>query len=126
MLRLTLRPVIPSASPPLPILLLQQQIHEHAPAEEEDDQVGQHDAVALAVQGAVFRLVDVGGDDAVEVAPADDEAHGDAAFVDAFGVVGGPDDDVGDAGVDSQGAKEGAGVSDSGGASVCRLVNCQL
>ena len=53
--------------------------------------------MALAVEGGVFGLVDVGGDDAVEVAPADDEAQGDAALVDAFGVVGGPDDGVGDA-----------------------------
>ena len=70
---------------------------QHAAAEEEDGQVGEDDAVALAVEGGVFGLVDVGGDDAVEVAPADHEAHGDAALVDAFGVVGGPDDGVGDA-----------------------------
>lgn len=55
--------------------------------------------MTLAVQGACFGLIDVRRDDAVEVAPADDEAHGDAAFVDAFGVVGCPDDDVGDAGI---------------------------
>lgn len=58
--------------------------------------------------------VDVGGDDAVEVAPADDEADGDAALVDAFDVVGGPGDGVGDAGVDSEGAEVDAGVLDGG------------
>ena len=73
--------------------------------------------MALSVQGGVGGAVDVGGDDAVEVAPADDEAHRDAALVDAFGVVGRPDDGVGDAGVDAQGAEEGAGVADSGGGS---------
>lgn len=57
--------------------------------------------MALSVQRRVFRLVDVAGDDAVEVPPADDEAERDAPLVDAFGVVGGPDDGVGDAGVDS-------------------------
>lgn len=31
----------------------------------------------------VLATVDVGGDDAVEVAPADDEADGDPAFVDS-------------------------------------------
>ena len=78
--------------------------------------------MALAVQGAVLCLIDIRGDDAVEVAPADDEAHCDAAFVHAFGVVGGPDDDVGDAGVNAQGGEKGAGVADSGGGSVGRLV----
>ena len=73
--------------------------------------------MALAVQGRGVGLVDVGGDDTIEVAPADDEAHGDAALVDAFGVVGGPDDGVGDAGVDAEGAEEGAGVANAGGCS---------
>lgn len=79
--------------------------------------------MALAVQGRGVGLVDVGGDDAVEVAPADDEAHGDAALVDAFGVVGGPDDGVGDAGVDAEGAEKGAGVADAGGCSDRMLVS---
>lgn len=35
--------------------------------------------------GGVGAAVDVGGDDAVEVAPADDDAEGDAAFVDSCG-----------------------------------------
>lgn len=126
LLRLAFGPVIPPASPPLLILVLQQEIHQQAPAEQEYRQIGQHDAVACLIQGAVCRLVDVGGDGAVEVAPADDEAHCDAAFVDAFGVVRGPDDDVGYAGVDAQGAEKGAGVADSGGGSVCGWVNCQL
>ena len=99
LLRLPFGPIIPPATPPLLILPLQQKIHQHASAEQEDGQIGQHDAVALSVQGAGSRLVDVGGDDAVEVAPADDEAHRYTAFVYAFGVVGSPDDDVGDAGI---------------------------
>ena len=44
-----------------------------------------------------LRAVDIGGNDAVEVAPADNNTHCDAAFVDAFDVVGGPDYGVGDA-----------------------------
>jgi len=55
--------------------------------------------VAGEEAGRVLAAVDVGGDDAVEVSPADDEADGDAAFVDAFDVVGGPGDGVGDGGV---------------------------
>ena len=58
--------------------------------------------------------VDVGTDDAVQIAPADDEAEHDAALVHALGVVGGPGDGVGDAGVDAQGAEERAGVLDAG------------
>ena len=71
--------------------------------------------MALAVEWGVDHLVDVGGHDTVEVAPADNEAHGDAALVDALSVVGRPDDSVGDAGVDAKGAEEGAGVADPGG-----------
>ena len=55
--------------------------------------------------GGVLAAVDVGGDDAVEVSPADDEADGDAALVDALDVVGGPGDGVADAGIDSQSAE---------------------
>ena len=89
---------------------------QHAAAEQKHGHVSDNDAVALAVQGRGAGLVYVCGDDAVEVAPADDEAHGDAAFVDAFGIVGGPDHGVGDAGVDAHGAEEGAGIADAGGA----------
>ena len=60
-------------------------------------------------------LIDIRANNAVQVAPADDESHGDTAFVDAFGIVGDPDDSVGDARVDAEGAKEGAGVADGGG-----------
>ena len=57
--------------------------------------------MTLSVKGYVSRLVNVRGDDAVEVAPADDEAHCNATFIDALGVIGGPDDGVGDTGVDA-------------------------
>ena len=58
-------------------------------------------------------LVDIRANDAVEIAPADDESHCDAAFVDAFRVVGDPDDGIGDARVDAESAKEGARVADA-------------
>ncbi len=74
-----------------------------AAAEEEDGQVGQNDAVTGSVLGGVFGLVDVGADDAVEVAPADYETHCYAALVHTFCVVGYPDYGVGDAGVDAEG-----------------------
>ena len=59
-------------------------------------------------------LIDIRADNAVEIAPADDEAHCDTTFVDAFGVVGDPYDGVGDAGVDAKGTEEGAGIADAG------------
>ena len=59
-------------------------------------------------------LIDVRANNAVEIAPADDESHSDTAFVDTFGVVGDPDDGVGDARVDAEGAEKGAGVADAG------------
>lgn len=65
----------------------------------------------------IFRLVYVRGYDAVQIAPADNKAHGYAALVDAFGVVADPDDGVGDAWVDAEGAEEGAGVPEAGGVS---------
>ena len=70
--------------------------------------------MALSVKGYVSRLVNVRGDDAVEVTPANDEAHCNTTFIDALGVVGGPDNGVSDTGVDTQSAEEGAGVADSG------------
>ena len=59
-------------------------------------------------------LIDIRANNAVQVAPADDESHCDTTFVDAFGIVGDPDDSVGDARVDAKGAKESAGVADGG------------
>ena len=58
--------------------------------------------------------VDVRGDDTVEVAPADDETQDDAALVHTLDIVADPGDGVGDAGVDAQGAEEGACVLDMG------------
>ncbi len=111
LLRLPLRPIIPPASPPLPIFIPQQHILQYTAAEEEDGQVGQDDAVTFSVLRRVFGLIDVGADDAVEVAPADDETHRYATLVDAFGVVGDPDYGVGDAGVDAEGWWGDWGVS---------------
>ena len=98
---LPFRPIIPPASLPPRILLLQQKVHQHASPEQKHRQVSQHNTVALSVKRYVSRLVNVRGDDAVEVAPADDEAHCNAAFIVAFRVVGGPDNGVGDTRVDA-------------------------
>ena len=71
------------------------------------------------MSGPIFRrclsLIDIRANNAVQVAPTDDESHCDTTFVDTFGIVGDPNDSVGDARVDAEGAKEGASVADGGG-----------
>ncbi len=69
------------------------------------------------IERRVLRLVYIRRYDAVEIAPADDNAHSYAALIDAFGVIADPDDGVGDAGVDAEGAEESAGELDAGGGS---------
>lgn len=66
------------------------------------------------IERLVFGLIGVAADDAVEVPPSYYDTQSDAAFIDAFGVIGDPDDGVGDAGVDSQRTKESACLLDSG------------
>jgi hypothetical protein len=92
-------PFVPLTPQPLLILPLQQHPRHNTPTEQEQHHVGEHDAVTQLVPRLVAAAVDVGGHDAVEVAPADDEAEGYAALVDAFDVVGGPGDGVCYAGV---------------------------
>lgn len=66
------------------------------------------------VETRAFALdVDVGRDDSVEIAPADDYAQDDSALVDAVDVVGDPGERVGDARVDAHGAEEGSGILDA-------------
>lgn len=57
--------------------------------------------MSLSVLGGVLRLVDVGADDAVQIAPTYHEAHCYATLVDAFSVIGHPDDGIGDAWIDA-------------------------
>ena len=56
----------------------------------------------------------------------DDESERDSALVDALGVVGCPNDGVGDAGVDAQSAEKGARVTNArrcpvSGKRICKL-----
>lgn len=87
LLRLPLGPIIPPTSPPLRILLLQQRILQYAPPEQKDRQIAEDDAVSLPVQRCVFGLVDVRADDAIEIAPADDDAQGYAALINALSII---------------------------------------
>ena len=59
-------------------------------SEEEQRKVRQNNAVPKAVERFVCCAVDVTGDDAVQVAPSNDEAKCDATLVHAFGVVRAP------------------------------------
>lgn len=70
-----------------------------------------------SIQWFVSRLVDIAAHHTVEVAPTDDKPHDDAALVHPLGVVGCPDDGISDAGVDPEGAEEGACILDSRGGS---------
>ncbi|GJD04251.1 hypothetical protein ColKHC_13076 [Colletotrichum higginsianum] len=88
------------------------EVHEDGAAEQEEDLVAEDDAVAGEVPGRLVLEVDVGRDDAVEVAPADDHAEHDGALEGALGVVDDPGERVGDGRVDAGGAEEGAGVLD--------------
>lgn len=117
LLRLALGPVIPPAGPPLRVLVLQQCILQHAPPEQEDCEVAKDDTVALPVERGVLFLIDIGTDDAVQVAEADDKSQRDASFVNPFCVVARPDYGVCDTRIDSESAEEGSGVADSWGCS---------
>lgn len=111
----TLNPDITGARAPFGILPSQQHMLHGAAAQQEQDEICHDDAVAGTKGGLVLVAVDVATDNTVDVAPADDEAKGDAALVNALGVVGGPGNGVGDTGVDPQRAEKGAGVLHPGG-----------
>jgi len=102
------------AGQPLGVLLSQEQVLEHAAAEQRDDEVAQHRAVTRRVARGIRGAVDVAAHDPVQVSPPDDDPQRDPALVHALGVVRGPGDGVGDARVDAQGPEEGAGVPDPG------------
>lgn len=87
-------------------------MHEDGAAEQAHDLVAEDDAVPRPEVRALAGEVDVGRDDAVEVAPADDHAEHEGALEGALGVVVEPGERVGDGRVDARGAEEGAGVLD--------------
>jgi hypothetical protein len=76
-----LRPRIPLASQPLPVLPFKKGVLQHAAAEQENGEVPEDGAVARVEPGCVGAAVDVAADRAVDVAPADDHAEDYAAFV---------------------------------------------
>lgn len=90
--------VVPSTTAPLCVLPLQHDIREHSTTKQAHHHVAEHGGVASPVSRLFLLEVDVGRDDTVEVAPADDDANDDAALVDAFDVVAGPGEGVGDGG----------------------------
>lgn len=59
-------------------------------SKEEQRKVRQNDAVPKSIERLVCCTVDIAGDDAVEVAPSNDEAKCDATLIHAFGVVRAP------------------------------------
>lgn len=81
-------------------------------AKQEEEHVGQHDAVTGAVVRLLSRQVDIGGDDTVHVTPSNDNTDHDTALEIALDVVGCPGQGVGDGRVDAHGAQEGSGILD--------------
>lgn len=124
-LTLPLNPHIPLSFPPLPILAHQQHALQDAAAQQKHRQICQDGAMTGEESRRIFAAIDVGGHDPVQVAPADDEADGDAALVDALDVVGRPGDGVGDAGVDAQGAEVDSRVLDGGVGGCWIVTKCQ-
>lgn len=124
--------IVPSTTAPLGILLPQHDIREYSATKQAHHHVAEHGGVASPVSRLLLLEVDVGRDDTVEVAPADDDANDDAALVYAFDVVAGPGEGVGDRRwrgrvslgntstgfteyrltVDSNGSQEGTGILD--------------
>ena len=106
--------MIPLSTFSLAILALQKYSHQDTSPKQEHRQIGQHYGMSCPIFWRCLSLIDVRANNAVEIAPADDESHCDTAFVDAFGIIGNPDDGVGDARVDAEGTKEGAGIANTG------------
>lgn len=82
-----LRPIIPLASQPLPVLPFKKEVLQHAASQQEDGEIPEHGAVAWVEPGPVGAAVDVAADHAVDVAPADDHAEDYAAFIYAWRVL---------------------------------------
>jgi hypothetical protein len=87
--------VVPRAAPSLRVLAPERRVHKDGTAQQEQRHVGEHRAVAGVVSRLLVLEEDVGGDDTVDVAGADDDADDDAALVDAFDVVAAPGEGIG-------------------------------
>lgn len=92
------------------VLAAEHDVHEYGAAEQAEDLVAEDDTMAHPVPGLLVRDVDVGGDHAVEVAPADDHADNEGALERALSIVVNPCERVRDGRVDAHGAEECTGV----------------
>ncbi len=104
-LRLPLRPHVSESTGSLLVLSNQQNPLKNTTSQQEKSQIGQDGAMARQIARSVFAAVYVGGDDAVEISPANNEAEGHPALVNAFDVIGGPGDGIGNARIDPQSGK---------------------
>ena len=96
---LPLNPMISFASQSCLVLPDQQEVREEAATEQEKDQISKHHAMAGEELGRLLCNVDVGADDAIEIAPSNDESYGNTTFVDTFDVIGRPSDGIWDTGI---------------------------
>ena len=79
--------IVTSTGAALLVLGLEGEVHEDGAAEKEENLICEDDAVTCVVAGPLRADVDVGRDDAVEIAPTNDHADGDGALKGAFDVV---------------------------------------
>ena len=91
--------VVPLATKPPLVFRSQHGIHEDGASKQANDEVSQNGTMAGIVFWPLPLDVDVGADNSVEIAPADNYANDDTSFVNAFNVVAGPRKGVWNGGV---------------------------
>ena len=99
---------------PLPPLIpnRQKRIIRNTPAQQSNNHIPQHNTMSQSVPRRILSAVNIRRHYTVEISPRDHRAEGYAAFVHALDVVGNPGYGVGNTGVDTNCAEEGAGVGD--------------
>lgn len=75
--------MVPLAPTALTVLATQKEVLHDRATEQEEYQVAEHDTMAGVEPRSIFVAVDVGGDNTVQVTPANNETQGDTALVDA-------------------------------------------
>ena len=122
------------ASAPLAVLTLEQKVLDDGTAAEKQHQVAQHDSVPGVKLRRVPIAVDVGRNNSVQVAPADDESQRHSSFINSwttqsanrtlilatqgqqtFSIVARPRDGVGDGWVNAHRSQEGPRILCTGG-----------
>lgn len=102
--------IVPLAHLAQAVFAPQHEVLDDGSTKQADKHVRKNRAVASPVSRLLLRHVDVRGDDAVHVAPANDDADHDTAFQRAFDIVGRPRKSIGDRRVDTRSTEERTSV----------------